>query len=73
MSDKIKELDALTKSLEMLRTKRPWFYYNMLRTNSKLRVSYAYSETTHVIRYVMFGFEIPPIKTRYLINVYPYD
>lgn len=73
MSDKIKELDALTKSLEMLRTKRQWFYYNMLKTNSKLRVSYAYSETSHVIRYVIFSFQIPPLKTGYLINVYPYD
>lgn len=31
MSDTLKELDALTKSLEMLRTKRQWFYHNMLR------------------------------------------
>lgn len=73
MSDTIKELDALTKSLEMLRTKRQWFYYNMFKTNSELHVSYVYSEMFHVIQYLQFSFRIPPLKTKYLINVYPYD
>ena len=70
MSNTIKELNALTTALKMLRTERQWFYYHMFKKHAALCVEYHYLKRTQIINKVWFLFKITPLSLHSTIRVW---